>query len=87
MDKNARPLLSLHHDFLPPEQLRELQEYLLDRWPLMDAEELAAGYSAVNIDMNRDGASVCCKACSAVQALPRTWTSILTDELRKSQVC
>ena len=50
-----QPLLSLRHTFLPDVKLQRLQNSLLIKWPLLDAEELAEGYNAISIDMNMEG--------------------------------
>ena len=51
-----QPFARLQYNFLSEQQLQRLQEHLLVRWPPMSATELAAGYSAINIDLNSDGA-------------------------------
>ncbi len=50
-----RQLVRLRYGFVSQTQLQRLQEHLLVRWPLMTATELAAGYNALNIDLNGDG--------------------------------
>lgn len=61
-----RALARLEHDFLTQEQLQVLQERLLVKRPLMNAEELAAGFSAINIDLNSDGAPLLALYCKGI---------------------
>ena len=69
-----RQLVQLRCDFMPKMQLQRLQEHLLERWPLMTASELAAGYNALSIDLNDDGVTL-----SDLLSLHQAISSYMTD--------
>lgn len=58
-----RALARVEHDFLLQEQLQGLQEHVLVERPLMNAAELAARFSAINIDLNSDGVPLITPYC------------------------